>query len=134
MTLIALRDRCLYWSTVNRLVAAIWKIFIGLAVCLRCFKAMESQLDLTTVGVTGQRLADLLDATDAPGAWQTTIRSLDEPLGPAASLVVLKGSQRRTEPCSSAHGFPHLHKHRGRAFVFEAPEDVARGSMIPRWA
>ena len=89
-------------------------------------KAMESQLDLTTVGVTGQRLADLLDATDAPGAWQTTIRSLDEPLGPAASLVVLKGSLAPDGAVlKRAAASPHLHKHRGRAFVFEGPEDVA---------
>ncbi|MGB1890038.1 MAG: dihydroxy-acid dehydratase [Candidatus Latescibacterota bacterium] len=89
-------------------------------------KAMESQLDLTTVGVTGQRLADLLDATDAPGAWQTTIRSLDEPLGPAASLVVLKGSLAPDGAVlKRAAASPHLHRHRGRAFVFEGPEDVA---------
>ena len=89
-------------------------------------KAMESQLDLTTVGVTGQRLADLLDATDAPGAWQTTIRSLDDPLGPAASLVVLKGSLAPDGAVlKRAAASPHLHKHRGRAFVFEGPEDVA---------
>ena len=89
-------------------------------------KAMASQLDLTTVGVTGQRLADLLDATDAPGAWQTTIRSLDEPLGPAASLVVLKGSLAPDGAVlKRAAASPHLHKHRGRAFVFEGPEDVA---------
>ena len=89
-------------------------------------KAMESQLDLTTVGVTGQRLADLLDATDAPGAWQTTIRSLDDPLGPAASLVVLKGSLAPDGAVlKRAAASPHLHKHRGRVFVFEGPEDVA---------
>ena len=89
-------------------------------------KAMESQLDLTTVGVTGQRLADLLDATDAPGAWQTTIRSLDDPLGPAASLVVLKGSLAPDGAVlKRAAASPHLHEHRGRAFVFEGPEDVA---------
>lgn len=89
-------------------------------------KVMESQLDLTTVGVTGQRLADLLDATDAPGAWQTTIRSLDDPLGPAASLVVLKGSLAPDGAVlKRAAASPHLHKHRGRAFVFEGPEDVA---------
>lgn len=89
-------------------------------------KAMESQLDLTTVGVTGQRLADLLDATDVPGAWQTTIRSLDDPLGPAASLVVLKGSLAPDGAVlKRAAASPHLHKHRGRAFVFEGPEDVA---------
>ena len=89
-------------------------------------KAMESQLDLTTVGVTGQRLADLLDATDAPGAWQTTIRSLDDPLGPAASLVVLKGSLAPDGAVlKRAAASPHLHRHRGRAFVFEGPEDVA---------
>ncbi len=89
-------------------------------------KVMESQLDLTTVGVTGQRLADLLDATDAPGAWQTTIRSLDDPLGPAASLVVLKGSLAPDGAVlKRAAASPHLHRHRGRAFVFEGPEDVA---------
>ena len=89
-------------------------------------KAMESQLDLNTVGVTGQRLVDLLADAEAPGAWETTIRPLHEPLAPAASLVVLKGSLAPDGAVfKRAAASPHLHKHRGRAVVFEGPEDVA---------
>ena len=46
--------------------------------------------------------------------------------GPAASLVVLKGSLAPDGAVlKRAAASPHLHKHRGRAFVFEGPEDVA---------
>ncbi len=89
-------------------------------------KVLESQLDVDTVGVTGQRLGDLLAAAEPPGDWQTTIRSLDEPLGPPASLVVLRGSLAPDGAVlKRAAAAPHLHAHRGRAVVFEGPEDVA---------
>jgi dihydroxy-acid dehydratase len=94
---------------------------------------LESQLDVDTVGVTGQRLGDLLAAAEPPGDWQTTIRSLDEPLGPPASLVVLRGSLAPDGAVlKRAAAAPHLHAHRGRAVVFEGPEDVAARIDDPR--
>lgn len=90
-------------------------------------KALESVLDLDTVGVTGERLGDLLARVEGPGAWQTTIRTLDNPLGPASSLVVLKGSLAPDGAVlKKAAASAHLHRHRGPAVVFDGPEDVAQ--------
>ena len=85
-------------------------------------KALEPMLDLDAVGVSGQPLGALLQNIAAPGAWQTAIRTLDTPLGPASSLVVLKGSLAPDGAVlKKATSSPHLHKHRGPAIVFEGP-------------
>ena len=90
-------------------------------------KALEPMLDLDAVGVSGQTLGALLQNVAAPGAWQTAIRTLDAPLGPASSLVVLKGSLAPDGAVlKKATSSPHLHKHRGPAIVFEGPDDAAR--------
>ena len=90
-------------------------------------KALEPMLDLDTVGVSGQTLGALLQNVAAPGAWQTAIRTLDAPLGPASSLVVLKGSLAPDGAVlKKATSSPHLHKHRGPAIVFEGPDDAER--------
>ena len=90
-------------------------------------KALEPMLDLDTIGVSGQTLGALLQNVAAPGAWQTAIRTLDAPLGPASSLVVLKGSLAPDGAVlKKATSSPHLHKHRGPAIVFEGPDDAAR--------
>ncbi|MGY8825460.1 MAG: dihydroxy-acid dehydratase [Candidatus Latescibacterota bacterium] len=90
-------------------------------------KAMEGVLDLDVVGVTGERLGDLLEHVERPGSWQTTIRTMDNVLGPASSLVVLKGSLAPDGAVlKKAAASPHLHVHRGPAVVFDGPEDVAR--------
>ena len=90
-------------------------------------KAMAEILDLDVVGVSGQRLGDLLEGVAPPADWQTTIRALDDPLGPASSLVVLKGSLAPDGAVlKKAASSPHLHKHRGPAVVFDGPDDAAR--------
>ena len=90
-------------------------------------KALEPMLDLDTIGVTGQTLGALLQDVAAPGAWQTAVRTLDAPLGPASSLVVLKGSLAPDGAVlKKATSSPHLHKHRGPAIVFEGPDDAER--------
>ena len=90
-------------------------------------KALEPMLDLDTIGVSGQTLGALLQDVAAPGAWQTAIRTLDAPLGPASSLVVLKGSLAPDGAIlKKATSSLHLHKHRGPAIVFEGPDDAAR--------
>ena len=90
-------------------------------------KALEPMLDLDTIGVTGQTLGALLQDVAAPGAWQTAIRTLDAPLGPASSLVVLKGSLAPDGAVlKKATSSPHLHKHRGPAILFEGPDDAER--------
>ena len=90
-------------------------------------KALEPMLDLDAVGVSGQPLGALLQDVATPGAWQTAIRTLDAPLGPASSLVVLKGSLAPDGAVlKKATSSPHLHKHRGPVIVFEGPDDAAR--------
>ncbi|MDE2809785.1 MAG: dihydroxy-acid dehydratase [Gemmatimonadota bacterium] len=90
-------------------------------------KALEPMLDLDAVGVSGQPLGALLQNIAPPGAWQTAIRTLDAPLGPASSLVVLKGSLAPDGAVlKKATSSPHLHKHRGPAVVFEGPDDAER--------
>ena len=90
-------------------------------------KTLEPMLDLDAVGVSGQTLGALLQDVAAPGAWQTAIRTLDAPLGPASSLVVLKGSLAPDGAVlKKATSSPHLHKHRGPAIVFEGPDAAAR--------
>ncbi len=90
-------------------------------------KALEPMLDLDATGVSGQTLGALLQKVAAPAAWQTAVRTLDEPLGPASSLVVLKGSLAPDGAVlKKATSSPHLHKHRGPAVVFDGPEDAER--------
>lgn len=90
-------------------------------------KALAPLLDLATVGVSGQTLGALLQNVAAPDGRHTAIRSLAAPLGPASSLVVLKGSLAPDGAVlKKATSSPHLHQHRGRAVVFEGPDDAAR--------
>ncbi|MEE3232790.1 MAG: dihydroxy-acid dehydratase [Candidatus Latescibacterota bacterium] len=90
-------------------------------------KVLESKLNLDVTGVNGKSLGDFLIDVKLPGDWQTTIKNLENPLGPYGALVVLRGSLAPDGAVfkrSSASS--HLHKHKGRAVVFEGPEDVAR--------
>ena len=89
-------------------------------------KALEPLLDLSTVGVTGRTLGELLEGVEGPGTWQQTIRTLDDPLGPASSLVVLHGSLAPDGAVlKAAAAAPELLQHRGPAIVFDSPEDAA---------
>ena len=90
-------------------------------------KAMAPLLDLGTVGVTGAPLGALLEATPDPPAWQQTIRSLGDPVGPASSLVVLRGTLAPDGAVlKAAAASPELMRHRGPAVVFVSPEDAAQ--------
>ena len=90
-------------------------------------KALQGVLDLDVVGVSGKSLREELAAVGPPAAWQSTIRTLEAPLGPASSLVVLKGSLAPDGAVlKKASSSPHLHKHRGPAVVFDGPDDAAR--------
>ncbi|NLG49227.1 MAG: dihydroxy-acid dehydratase [Chloroflexi bacterium] len=89
-------------------------------------KALESLLNLDTVGVSGLPLGNLLADVESPGDWQTTIRTLDAPLSGPGALAVLRGSLApdgaviKAAAASSA-----LCRHCGPAVVFDSPEDVA---------
>ncbi len=90
-------------------------------------KALEALLDLSTVGITGKSLGKLLEEADPPGAWQQTIRTLDDPVGPASSLVVLRGSLAPDGAVlKAAAAAPELMRHRGLAVVFDGSEDAAQ--------
>ena len=91
----------------------------GMAFDIGTTSIVGTLVDLTT----GEELA----AVGPPAAWQSTIRTLEAPLGPASSLVVLKGSLAPDGAVlKKASSSPHLHKHRGPAVVFDGPDDAAR--------
>ena len=90
-------------------------------------KALEPLLDLSTVGITGRSLGELLQEVDKPGAWQRTIRPLHDPVGPAQSLVVVRGSLAPDGAVlKAAAATAGLMRHRGPAVVFDGPEDASR--------
>ena len=89
-------------------------------------KALAPLLDLSTVGVTGRALADLVGEQSPPPDWQQTIRTLDKPLGPAGALVTLRGSLAPDGAViKRAAASEALLRHRGPAVVFESAEDAA---------
>jgi dihydroxy-acid dehydratase len=90
-------------------------------------KEMEPLLDLDARDVEGVTLRDRLALVDPPQPWQTTIRTLENPLGPTGSLAVLRGSLAPDgaviKPAATDGG---LLVHRGPAFVIDGPDDAAR--------
>jgi dihydroxy-acid dehydratase len=95
----------------------------GLPTLLR---ALRDRLDTTHLGLTGRTLGDLLDGVAPPADWQTTIRTLDQPLGEAGALAVLTGTLAPEGAVIKASAAtPGLMRHTGPALVFESPEDAA---------
>jgi dihydroxy-acid dehydratase len=95
----------------------------GLPTLLR---ALADRLDTSHVGVAGRSLGELLGDVDPPAAWQTTIRSLEEPLGDVGALCALTGSLAPEGAVLKASAAtPALMRHTGPAVVFESPEDAA---------
>ena len=89
-------------------------------------KVMEPLLHRDAVTVTGKTLGDLLENQAGPGDWQTTVRTLEQPLGPTGSLAALAGSLAPDGAVlKTAAATPSLLCHTGPAAVFESPEDVA---------
>ncbi len=89
-------------------------------------KELESLLHLSEKGITGQTLGERLSDTALPGDWQTTIRTMAKPLGPAGALAALHGTLApEGAVIKVAAATPSLLKHRGPAVVFDSPEDVA---------
>lgn len=91
-------------------------------------KALQSELRLETVGVTGQSLGQLLDQVDVPADWQTTIHRLDKPLGNSGALAILRGSLAPDGAVIKVSAAtPELLEHIGPAIVFDSTADaVAR--------
>ena len=90
--------------------------------------ALRERLHLDTVGLSGQSLGALLDGTPEPAPWQTTIRTLEDPLGGTGALAVLHGSLAPTGAVLKVSAAsPELLQHTGPAVVFDSTDDaVAR--------
>ncbi|MFT5370268.1 MAG: dihydroxy-acid dehydratase, partial [Candidatus Latescibacterota bacterium] len=89
-------------------------------------KALESELDLSVPMVTGQTLGEYLKNIQPPQAWQTTIRTLDAPLGPTGALAIIRGNLAPDGAIlKTAAASSDLFAHTGPAIVFESPEDAA---------
>ena len=88
-------------------------------------KALEPLLDVSATNVEAKTLGELLDDAPSPGDWQTTIRTLGEPLGPTGSLAVIRGSLAPDGAVlKRAAATASLMRHKGPAVVFDSPEDA----------
>jgi dihydroxy-acid dehydratase len=88
-------------------------------------KALEPLLDLSAKTVSGKSLGEILRAASPPGDWQTTIRTLDAPLGSTGALAIIRGSLAPDGAVlKAAAASRQLMRHKGPAIVFESPEDA----------
>jgi len=89
-------------------------------------KTLAPLLDLSAIGVSGRPLGELLQQVSPAQAWQSTIRTLEAPLGPTGALVTLRGSLAPDGAViKRAAATPSLLRHTGSAVVFDSPEDAA---------
>ncbi|MBW7862879.1 MAG: dihydroxy-acid dehydratase [Candidatus Hydrogenedentes bacterium] len=90
-------------------------------------KALEPLLQADARTIAGKTIGELLKDAPPPGAWQTTIRTLDKPLGSTGALAVLRGSLAPDGAViKAAAATSALMSHRGPAVVFESAEDAQR--------
>jgi dihydroxy-acid dehydratase len=88
-------------------------------------KVLEPLLDTSVRGVTGSSLGELLAVAQGPGDWQTTIRTLEKPLGPSGTLATVRGTLAPEGALIKvAAASQDMLRHRGAAVVFESPEDL----------
>ena len=88
-------------------------------------KTLEPLLDLDVITITGQTLREVLADQKGPQDWQDTVRTLDDPLGPAGALVTLKGSLAPDGAVIKvAAASAHLLVHEGTAAVFDSLADL----------
>ena len=88
-------------------------------------KTLEPLLDLDVITITGQTLREVLADQKGPQDWQHTVRTLDDPLGPAGALVTLKGSLAPDGAVIKvAAASAHLLVHEGTAAVFDSLADL----------
>lgn len=89
-------------------------------------KVLEPLLDLDARDVEGVPLGERLRDVAPPQPWQTTIRTLEEPLGPTGSLAVVRGSLAPDGAViKPAATDGRLLTHRGPALVLDGPDDAA---------
>ena len=88
-------------------------------------KELESVLDLDHVGVSGRSVAEGLVEVSRAQAWQSTIRTLDAPLGPPGAIAVVTGSLAPFGAVIKASAATAaLMEHTGPALVFDDPVDA----------
>lgn len=89
-------------------------------------KVLEPLLHPDPIDVEGRTLRERLARTAPPGRWQSVIRTLDEPLGGAGSIAVLRGSLAPDGAViKTSAATPDLCEHEGPAVVFDSPADAA---------
>lgn len=89
-------------------------------------KTLEPLLHTDVPTITGQSLGEYLNAVQPPQAWQSAIRTLDEPLGSTGALAVIRGNLApEGGVLKVAAATPALLAHRGPAIAFDSPEDAA---------
>lgn len=89
-------------------------------------KALASLLDCSVPTITGQTLGDYLKGVQSPQPWQSTIRTLDNPLGTTGTLIVIRGNLAPDGAVLKvAAASPELLSHRGPAVVFDSAEDAS---------
>lgn len=88
-------------------------------------RVLAPLLDTSTKGVTGKSLRTLLDERTFASFEQNVIGTLEMPIGPPGSLVMLEGSLAPDGAViKAAAATPPLLAHKGHAIVFESAEDL----------
>ena len=89
-------------------------------------KTLEPLLHTDVPTISGRSLGEYLNAVQPPQAWQSAIRTLDEPLGSTGALAVIRGNLApEGGVLKVAAATPGLLAHRGPAITFDSPEDAA---------
>ncbi len=96
----------------------------GVPVLLR---ALEPLLELEALRVDGRSVREAIGDVEPPQPWQSTIGTLDSPVGPPGALAVLRGSLAPDGALIKVSAATDsLLRHRGRAVLFDTPADLAR--------
>jgi dihydroxy-acid dehydratase len=89
-------------------------------------KALVDRLDQSAVAVDGRSVGEILERVEPPQQWQNIIGSLDRPIGPAGTLVVLRGSLvPNGAVLKKAAACAELLRHTGPAVVLDGADDAA---------
>lgn len=86
---------------------------------------LKPLLRLDAKTVTGKTMGELIDGYSNDTRWQTTIRTLDDPLGSPGALVALSGTLApggAVLKAAAASG--NFNKHCGPAVVFDSQDDL----------
>lgn len=89
-------------------------------------KALEPLLDTSAPTARGCTLGEYLASVETPAPWQDVIGTLDAPIGPPGTLVVLAGSLApEGAVLKAAAASEALLRHTGPAIVFDSPDEAA---------